>query len=308
MSYTIGEGVTGKKAVISGVWKRELATVLQSRGTKEIQCNYAKGWKGDDIAFVASIPWLKGFSLTSYKVKDLEPLYSLKSLNFLSLAGAYSGKLDFSHFPRLKYCFLEWWPGAKSVLQCSTLERAYFNCCKIKHSEELAQLRNLERLVIASGPLDEVEHIGDLPRLDYLGLYLLRKLETLKGLAKLSRLQYLHIEGCRRIHNIAELAALPSLEVCNLSDNGVIESLRPLAKVSSLKQLYFTGTTVIENGDLSCIKDLPNLNRLAFANRKHYSHKREDFWQHTSPAAPIVRYPIDDFIEEEESRRLFVRM
>ena len=52
------------------------------------------------------------------------------------------------------------------------------------------------------------------------------------------------------------------------------------------------------------VEFLPDLNRLAFANWEYYSHKCEDFWQQTSLAPPIVRYPIED-LTEEDSRQLF---
>jgi hypothetical protein len=42
-----------------------------------------------------------------------------------------------------------------------------------------------------------------------------------------------------------------------------------------LKRLWLYGTTVIGDGDLSMLLDLPKLHGTAFANRRHYSHRSE---------------------------------
>jgi len=298
-NYKIQPGVSGRSLALLGPWEPEFRISMLSLGIRELECNSAKGWRGNNIDFVRELPWLEGFSLTSYKISDFSPLHNLNSLVYLSIAGHGKGLIDFSSFPKLECCFLEWWPGVKSVLKCSTLKRAYFNSCKVKHSEQLVQLGNLERFVLANGPINEVQHLGNFSKLDYLGLYLLRKVDCLKGLERLSSLEWLHIEGCRRITNLEPLSGLPSLEVLIIDDNGVIDSLAPLLQVPTLKQLYFTGTTFIKDGDMSVIERLPKLRHVAFANRAHYSHRCEDFPQFESDKPKIVRYPLRDWTEEE---------
>jgi len=314
MTSKVRQGVTGPKLILRRKWEPQLADVLKNEGLCELECNFARGWEGDDISFLSDLTFLKGLWVTPRRPLDTGPINNLHSLVYLKVSGPCGGTVDFGNFPQLRYCYVEWWRGVESVLQCKSLERAYFDRCKIRESHRFKDLANLQRLVIGNGPLREVVHLDNLRNIDYLGLYYLRNLESLQGIENLHRLNYLDIAGCRRLKRLDEIAGLPALEFCNLSDNGTFESLKPLRGMKSLKQLLFYGTTKILDGDMTVLNTLPNLNRVSFANRRHYSHRASDFPQFTSPAPMITRFPIDDnpnldtvlkdFIEENPDLRV----
>ncbi len=72
------------------------------------------------------------------------------------------------------------------------------------------------------------------------------------------------------------LASLVKLRTLDLNNDGEIASLKPLDKLIRLERVTFYETTNILDGDLSPIIS-KNLSRVAFKNRRHYSHTREEF-------------------------------
>jgi hypothetical protein len=96
-------------------------------------------------------------------------------------------------------------------------------------------------------------------------------LEELTGLVDLT------FEGCRKVENIDAVSQLASLEVLNFSENANIASLNRIESLQNLKELYFWGSTKIADGDLHLLMSKTGLKRLAFANRRHYTHKSKDF-------------------------------
>jgi hypothetical protein len=62
-----------------------------------------------------------------------------------------------------------------------------------------------------------------------------------------------------------------------LNNCGDIQSLRPIQSLKDLEWVIFYESTNVLDGDLTPILHLKKLSRLSFQNRRHYSHKREEF-------------------------------
>jgi len=148
-NYKIEHGVTGPKLILRRKWRPGFAQFMLENGIREVECNYARGWEGDSISFLSELPFLRGLRLVSASIVNASPINTLHSLEYLDLSGSLAGKVSFKNHPQLRYCYLEWWPGIKSILHCNSLERAYFYRCKVRSSEEFGELTNLQRLVIA---------------------------------------------------------------------------------------------------------------------------------------------------------------
>jgi len=73
------------------------------------------------------------------------------------------------------------------------------------------------------------------------------------------------------------LSSLVNLGILHLNDDGILESLGPIALLANLREVLFYETTNIADGNLAMLKKLPQLEKVSFQNRRHYSHKREDF-------------------------------
>jgi len=140
-----------------------------------------------------------------------------------------------------------------------------------------SRLTNLESLAILNAPIETAEGIASLQKLRILRLANLKKLRSLDGLQVLSMLEELEVHTCPRIASITEVGSLANLRKLHLNNDGKIDSLKPLNAIDRLESVLFYESTNIVDGDLSPLMRQESLARVSFQNRRHYSHKREDF-------------------------------
>jgi len=93
----------------------------------------------------------------------------------------------------------------------------------------------------------------------------------------LTNLEELEIHTCRAVGSIEEVGFLPRLRKLHLNNDGEIKTLKPLEKLDSLESVFFYESTNVLDGDLSPLFRQKSLARVSFQNRRHYSHRREDF-------------------------------
>lgn len=62
-----------------------------------------------------------------------------------------------------------------------------------------------------------------------------------------------------------------------LIDLGSVSSLRCLSGLTELEEVLIYGSTNVRDGDLGWLANLPKVKNLSFQNRRHYTHKREEF-------------------------------
>jgi internalin A len=141
----------------------------------------------------------------------------------------------------------------------------------------LMPLTRLRILRLAGGrklaSLDGIEAFSALEELRLLDLRALSDIEALSGVA--DSLWSLDFNTCRRITRLNALASLRRLTRLLVINCGEIESLGPIAQLP-LKVLHFYESTNIRDGRLDVLRDLPDLTDTSFANRRHYSHTRDE--------------------------------
>jgi hypothetical protein len=270
-------GEFGLKAVLTSAWSSTVMEELVKRKPFELELNTSKGWSGKDIEFLHNLPWLKSIVIIDLLINNITPINSLAELINIKVITYCKSVIDFSAFPLLQNCALEWRPKVSSLFDCKNLKNLFLNRYSGKSFEPFKALSNLESLAILNSPLSDLEGIGRLPRLQSLRLANLRQLDSLSGLEDARYLNELEIVRCRSINSITEIACLHNLRKLNISDNDEIESLSPLAKIKNLNELLFYESTNILDGDLAPILLHKSIVNVSFQNRKHYSHKREYF-------------------------------
>ena len=208
----------------------------------------------------------------------MEPIHFLHELRTLDLMTYCKTAIRFSEFPLPDCCGLEWRPKSESLFSCTTLRKLFVNRYKKKDVDAFSTLVNLESLTILNAPVGNLFGLGPLKRLRYLRLGNLRRLASLAGVESLAALEELNVDTCSRVSSINEVSSLSRLRKLHLSNDGEIKSLKPLAKLNRLEWVTFAESTNIRDGDLSPLIGLKeNLSRVSFQNRRHYSHRREDF-------------------------------
>lgn len=270
-------GEYGPRAILTGPCSRATLASLERRSIVELELNHAFGWRGDDIRFVASLPQLQVFDILDFLIEDIDPIHELRNLRSLGVSTYCKSEIRFSAFPLLEHCGIEWRAKAKSVFDCISLKHLFLNRYSGKNASDIGRLTRLESLEVLNAPVADLSGLSSLPVLKSLRIANLRCLESLDGLGEIGSLEELTIDTCRKVQSIAELARLLKLRTLVLNNLGEIESIRPIAGLRELRDVRFVESTNIVDGDLTPLAGLPRLKELSFKNRRHYSHRREQF-------------------------------
>jgi hypothetical protein len=281
---TLENGRYGRRAILNSAWQDYFVQYLADNAVVEPELNHAKGWHGPSLSFLAELPSLTAFEIFDFNIPDIKEIHRLHNLRTLGVTTYCSTEIDFSNFPELESCVLEWRPKAVSLFKCTTLKNLFVNRYKGKHVAEFAQLVNLESLAILNAPVTSLRGLSAVTRLRSLRLALLRRLPSLAGIEGLANLEELDINTCRAIRSIGEIGSLSRLKKLFLNNIGEIESLKPLDNLDGLEKVGFYESTNILDGDLSPLLRQRNLDfsSVSFQNRRHYSHRREDLWRRSS--------------------------
>lgn len=271
--------------VVSGPWDNQWAEFVRKEGIEALYLNYTKGWKGENLDFLAECPHLTKLKVLDWGISDVRGISALSKLEYLSLHCKPGKAPDFSALSRLKSCTLSWMKGGEPLFECKALEHLGLDGYSGTSLGKIGSLSGLRELGLSNATkLASLDGIGGLARLESLTLTRLGSLVSLGPVAALSALERLTLTQCRKVGDVKALAALPKLKHLVLEEMGELESLTPLEKVPSLESLQFIGTKVAD-GKLGGLKCLPNLSDVLFENRRHYSHKCEDFPQRTPSEA-----------------------
>lgn len=267
----------GLTAVLTSCWSNEISSYLADKDVAELVLNDGKGWRGSDISFLSELPELRSLKIIDLKISSIEPIHLLHKLEELKVITYCKTEIRFSEFPYLKVCSLEWRPKATSLFDCESLKELFINRYSGKDTSSFAKLINLESLSILNAPIENLFGLRSLRKLRYLRLANLKRIQSLGGIEDLTNLEELEVHTCRSIASITEIQNLIKLRKLYLNNDGDIESLRPLDKLEHLEAVIFYESTNIVDGDLTPLLSLKNLAQVSFKNRKHYSHRREDF-------------------------------
>jgi len=272
------EGKYGRTAVVTSAWRDEITTYLLDNGVVELRPNYALGWQGADLSFLACLPQLLSFDLIDIWLRSDTEVHFLHELRALNLLTECRNEIRFSAFPHLQDCGLEWRAKATSLFDCITIKTLFLNRYKGRDTAPFALFTKLESLTLLSAlVLESLHGLSGLTELRYLRLGNLQRLTSLEGLGSLGNLEELNLNTCRKINSIEEIGHLARLRRLHLNNMGEVQSLKPLEGLSSLEFVSFYESTNIVDGDLSPLTRLSKLTDIAFMNRRHYSHRNEDF-------------------------------
>jgi hypothetical protein len=132
--------------------------------------------------------------------------------------------------------------------------------------------------------------IENAQNIKHLRLTLLKNLDNTQLLDELPNLDSLAIEGCKKIDydNFTKNQNIKRLRIDTLeSKPNSIPNINFLRQMPNLEEVHLL--TIVKDGDMSPLLDLPNLKRCWFQDKKHYSHKynaietaknldSKDFW------------------------------
>jgi len=271
------EGEWGTKAVIRSEWQDSFVNILLGKRTMELELNDGKGWFGTNIDFLRYLPQLKSLDILRLPLDSIEPIHYLNELVELGLTTYSDTPVNFGSFPKLEHCGFEWIKGSDSLFDCKSLKTLGLNNYKKKNSEPFSKLVNLKKLTLLNSGIESLAGIAKLSGLTYLSIANLGNLASLDGIQNLGSLEVLEIQRCKNINRISEIFELNKLERLLILDSGDIDSIHGIENLVNLEEFIFYESTNIIDGDISPVLELKKLKSISFQNRRHYTHKREDF-------------------------------
>jgi hypothetical protein len=281
VDYVFDAGKYGEALVLQGEWDDRFVNLMSRRSCSELVINYAKGFRGPDIAFLEKVPFLTSLVLIAYHLTDISPIHHLHNLRALNLGTRPERcEIDFAQFPLIEDCGFDWRPKARSLFQCRSLRRLWLNRYSGHDCSAFREMAGLRELYLASAPLRSITDLCALSSLHTLGLYYLTKLPSLDGIQSLSELEVLDVMNCRFIPSIEPVRQLTGLRRLILAECGDIASLEPLTGLHELEWFLAWGSTNVADGNWEPLTRLPHLEKITYMNRKHYSHRREEFPQY----------------------------
>ena len=177
--------------MLSGPWTDDVLRFMRDHHVEGLYLNSARGWVDQDYQFLRGLPWLRLLDLVTPAPSgtDLSPLESLLKLEKLRISTHAERHIDFSALNSLHSCFISWWPGASSILECHNLRHAYFDKMDRFGIANLAGLRDLQKLTLGNSPIRSIEPILELDKLERLELLNCRQIEDFQGIGRLRHLR-----------------------------------------------------------------------------------------------------------------------
>jgi len=275
LGYFIAEvGRTNWKCmVLKGPWKDSYAEDFQRHKLAGIRLSRSAGWDAEDLDFLSKLPDLRSVEIYNSDVKNISDLWQLDRLEMLSLLCNFSRANDFASFQNLKECSMTWRQTAKSIYQCSNLERLSIFGYREPSLEPIECLTKLSTLALTSRTLTSLSGIHHLKSLATLDAYSCTKLQSIDELKNCREtLLTIVLDSCKQFRSLNPLRVLEKLRHLSINNCGALDSILPLENCKDLSLLRFWGDTKLADGDLSFLTKLPNLKTLAFTPRRHYSH------------------------------------
>lgn len=269
----------------------EAPTFLRSRKSLEehIQLVNEKQIKkamivAEDISFLRRCPSLEELrvipSFNAYDF-DFSPLYDMPNLRKLSCSTTYGpeknriSNVDYNRFSSLEDLIVSGPNGHDNISAVNGLKHLSFENNQPASKTLVGAFRGqeLEGLSINESAITSLEGLEQAPRLQALELSYNRRLEDISALASVKdTLLKLDIECCGKLKDFSALAELHCLEDLRMVGNNILPDLSFIRNMPKLKSFIFMMN--VADGNLSMCLNIPYV---SIKNRKHYSHKDEDF-------------------------------
>lgn len=276
--WTLEAGRYGPRLVLTTEWSEAASRAWKGCGARELELNYAKGWRRGDLSFLTDLPDLLSLSIIDWNLEDASVVNRLASLRHLQLFTCCGTEIRFDRLPRLESCVLEWRPKAKTLFGHIGIRKLYVDRLDAGGDlRPLAGMTALRSLELDGPRLNTLDGVGAVAGLERLEIGLARRLGDIEELGACAALTWLELASCRKISDVSSLSALRELRVLRLGDLGEIASIRPLSRLRKLEKLFLLESTNVLDGDLSPLLALPRLEHVSFVDRSHYSHRGTDF-------------------------------
>jgi hypothetical protein len=243
---------------------------------KSITINCFQGYELANIHFLEKLSGvLEGLHLPETKF-DIQVINSLHMLKFLGFADNKIDVIDLSNFPKIESLACDYSSRLKGLENCKNLKYLSLTGYKSNNKDlsELPSFLNLRELMLFKTDIATLQGIERFSNLKKLEIFSASKLIAIEALQRLSNnFEEILLQRCKNISDYDTLGKVKSLKKIMLSESGEIKDLVFVKELPRLEFISFWGTNVIDGN----IKYCEGINYVGFDNKKHYTHKSEQF-------------------------------
>lgn len=250
--------------------------VVKNYNIRKLSLDYEQGYKLSNINFLLEIKDLVEGLFVSESLFDYMVIKQMENLKHINIPDLKKLDFDFSYFPQLITCGLSYNENFIGLDKCFNLSHLTINNFNPKTNDlnSLPNLSSLRKLTLIKPKLKTINGISKFQSLTNIEIYNASKLENIDDLGKLNNsLQELIIENSRNINDFKILLKMNSLIKLVIIDSGSINSISFIEQMPLLKFFSFRGTNIMDGNLSFCC----NLEYVGFDNKKHYSHRMEQF-------------------------------
>jgi hypothetical protein len=257
--------------------KAELSlNYVKSNNIKRVMLNPFHGYTENDLKIITPISNVVEELIIGSEKINYDGLSKFHNLSLLGVPDNKKDIVDLNNFPNLDTLNCSFTNRLVGLESCKKLKKLTVSDFKSKTKDlsALPPLNNLEHLSLIKTDITTLQGIERFNSLRKLEIFSASKLETIAALQSLSgSLEEIQLERCKKIIDYEILGKVKSLKKIILSESGEIRSLVFVKELLQLEFISFWGTNVLD-GD---IKYCEGINYVGFDNKKHYTHKSEQF-------------------------------
>lgn len=263
--------------VVSGAWSEEDRIAWEAERPEALELNIAKGWKQHPIEFLADLSELRRLRIIAIGARlDATPISELAGLEDLEMAIDVGGHIEYEHLKRLARLCIADGKAHEQLLCAKSLRELHVGNLRKEDCAFLEPMHELAYLEIIGTTLETLLGLEHLPRLKTVRIARAPKLTDFSALSRCPSVTQVDIANCPHMGNIEFVRGMAGLERLTLTDTGTVDTLEPAMGLPKLAVLGFVGRTVIADGRVAMIKNLPSFRRTVFQNRRHYDATREE--------------------------------
>ncbi|MGV8096315.1 MAG: hypothetical protein AB2L24_31050 [Mangrovibacterium sp.] len=248
---------------------------LTENNYKSITVNSFQGYSLKDLNFLDKLKDLVESIVIGENHYDISIINTLHKLRYLGIADNKKDVIDLSNFPELETLACDFSDRLKGLESANKLRSLTISNYKSKNKNLLGfpALLSLEHLNLVKPDINSLQGIEKFTKLKRLEIYGASKLDDIGDVSNLKSLEQISIEKSKNIKDYEALKDLSNLKKLMLTESGDIKTLAFVKSLPYLEFISFWGTNVLDGNISYC----EGIDYVGFDNKKHYSHKSEQF-------------------------------
>jgi hypothetical protein len=248
---------------------------LLENNYKSITVNSFQGYSLKDLNFLSRLKDLVESLVIGENKFDISIINTLHKLRYLGIADNKKDVIDLSNFPDLETLACDFSDRLKGLENASKLRSLTISNYRSKNNSlsKFPALISLEHLNLIKPNINSLHGIEKYTKLKRLEIYGASKLEDIVDISNIKSLEQISIEKSKNIKDYETLKDLSNLKKIMITESGDIKNLAFVRTLHNLEFISFWGTNVLDGNISYC----EGINYVGFDNKKHYSHKSEQF-------------------------------